>query len=396
MEFLDHTPVDHFGTDARQVTLNRGDLLSLYNTLVDYLMVSSRPRDYDPAQGGWIEQLYGAGIAVADLERSPAVDFRPHLPCWISTVAPAAAGWPFKRLLVFEPEDAAETAGRDVWMAFQALRLFTGGDGCARVAATVLSTAPGEADHDVMLRMMFFASVSLAARGPWPDIALCVDAEHQSSAQALFAQLKGQYQSPPTQGIGNPASPVLPSGQASLPQDDPLRWTPAEVGLTQRQYALVQAYTGNLYWYVNRALRAGSVTDPLFVQYHASIEGLSTALGQLRNAAGVPVKRYLNIFEGIEDIYATTLTVVEAAYSSTTKNIGSPTVGDYNLLLKHWLGKDVSGISVVPNEQEVLFDFGMHHLISAIDETVEDGRIRLYLTTDEVLPNTAHTLFNHL
>ena len=118
MEFLDHTSVDHFGTDVRQVTLNRGDLLSLYNTPVDYLMVSSRPRDYDPAQGGWIEQLYGAGIAVADLERSPAVDFRPHLPCWISTVAPAAAGWPFKRLLVFEPEDAAETAGRDVWMAF--------------------------------------------------------------------------------------------------------------------------------------------------------------------------------------------------------------------------------------------------------------------------------------
>jgi len=53
----------------------------------------------------------------------------------------------------------------------------------------VLSTTPEEADHDVMLRMMFFASVSLAARGPWPDIALCVDAEHQGSAQALFAQL---------------------------------------------------------------------------------------------------------------------------------------------------------------------------------------------------------------
>jgi len=111
MEFLDHTPVDHLGTDARQVTLNQGDLLSLYNTAVDYLTVSSRPRDYDPAQGGWIEQLYGAGIVMADLEQSPAVDFRPHLPCWISTVAPAAAGWPFKRLLVFEPEDAAETGG---------------------------------------------------------------------------------------------------------------------------------------------------------------------------------------------------------------------------------------------------------------------------------------------
>lgn len=392
MEFLDHVPVDHFGADARQVTLNQGDLLNLYATPVDYLMVSSRPHDYDPSQGGWIKQLYGAGIVVADVERSPAMDFRPHLPCWISAVSPASAGWPFTRLLVFEPQDAAETAGRDVWMAFQALRLFTGADGCARVAATVLSAAPGQADHDVMLRMMFFASVSLAARGPWPDIALCVDAQHQDSAQALFAQLKGQYQSPPTQGIGNPAT----RAQASLPQDDPLRWTPAEAGLTQRQYDLVQAYTGNLFWYVNRALRAGSVTDPLFVQYHASIEGLSTALGQLRNAAGVPVKRYLDIFEGIEDIYATTLTVVEAAYSSTTMNIGAGPVGDYNLLLKHWLGKDVSGISIVPNEREVLFDSGMHHLISAIEETVENGRIRLYLTTDEVLPNTANKLFNHL
>lgn len=396
MELLDQVPVDHFGTDTRQVTLHSSDLLGLYKAPVDYLMISSRPGDYDPSQGGWIEQLHGAGIVVADLERSPAIDFRPHLPCWISAAQPASEGWPFKRLLVFEPQDAAETAGRDVWMAFQALRLFTGADGCQRVAATILSAAPGEADHDVMLRMMFFASVSLAARGEWPYIALCVDADYQDSARTLFAQLKGQYQSPPARGIGNPAPGSQPFSQAPPLQDDLLRWTPAEAGLTQRQYGLVQAYTGSLYWYVNRALRAGSVTDPLFVEYQASIEGLSTALGQLRNAAGVPVKRYLNIFDGVEDIYATTLTVVEAAYSSTTKNIDSPIVGDYNLLFKQWLGKDVSGISVVPTEQEVLFDFAMRHLISAIEETVEDGHIRLHLTTDEVLANTAHILFNHL
>lgn len=105
-----------------------------------------------------------------------------------------------------------------------------------------------------MLRMMFFASASLAAREPWSDIALLVDKEHQD---------KAQYLSPPVSGLGT-LGHNADTPQTSAAQADALNWTPAESGLTQRQYDVLRDYTGALYWYLNKALRTQSITDPLF------------------------------------------------------------------------------------------------------------------------------------
>lgn len=77
-------------------------------------------------------------------------------------------------------------------------------------------------------------------------------------------------------------------------------------------------------------------------------------------------------------------------------NVDTTTQGDYMLLLGHQLGKDISGISVVPQEREVLFDSALRHLISAIDEHYENGKLVRYVNTDEVLPNTVNIHFTHL
>lgn len=99
----------------------------------------------------------------------------------------------------------------------------------------------------------------------------------------------------------------------------------------------------------------------------------------------------------MKDIYQIGLTVPELAYFSSTRNTQTPIVGDYMIQLQyHQLGKDVSEISNVPSEQEVLFDSSMRHLISAIENVEKpSGRVR-YVTTDEVLPNTVNRLSSHL
>ena len=97
-----------------------------------------------------------------------------------------------------------------MWIAFQALRLFTGSVGGGRVAVPVLSK------------------------------------EHQDNARALFAQFKAQYLSPPVSGLGTLGNNA-DTPQTSAAQADALNWTPAESGLTQRQYDVLRDYTGALY-----------------------------------------------------------------------------------------------------------------------------------------------------
>lgn len=398
MDVLDSLGIDHIGLEKRELILSKGDVAHLYqDAAVDYLIVSSLPNNYEPGQGGWIEQLVGHGIEVSALERECSVDFRPALPCWISAPSTVEQDWPFKRLVVFEPENAAQDAGSSLWKVFQAVQAFAGTDVPIRLAAPLLSTQPGQADPAVILRMMFFAAASAAARAPWVHMQILVSAAQQVQAQAEFAQLKASYIDPPTGALGNPWLDSIKLKCAKKARRRQDAKDPAAFGLTTRQFELLFSYTQNLYWYVNRALRADSITDPMFVQYQASIEAIGTALSQLPNATQWAVLRYMDIFEGIEDIYQVGTTVREMSYFSSTRNAESPTRGDYMIQLgHHQLGKDISRISHVPTEEEVLFDSNMHHLISATDDIEEAGRWVRYVTTDEVLPNTVNRLFSHL
>lgn len=284
MGLLDSLAIDHVGADVRELILRHVDLSHLYEDAAgDYLIISILPNDYAPSQGGWVEQLAGHGIDVAALELDCAKDFRPALPCWISAPASAGVGWPFKRLVVFEPDNPARDTGVLLGKVFQAVQAYAGEDLPLRLATPLLSTQPDQADPDVVLRMTFFAASSLAARAPWQQIQLMVSTAQQAQAQATFIQLKASYIDPPTATLGNAWLDAVKQQYAKSTAHQAAR-APADFGLTPRQYAVLFAYTKNLYWYVNRALRADSIVDPVFIQYQASIEAIGTALSQLPNA----------------------------------------------------------------------------------------------------------------
>ncbi|WP_459746638.1 hypothetical protein [Pseudomonas sp. 3A(2025)] len=96
-------------------------------------------------------ELDAIGVSVEALESTCEMDFRPLLPCWISSVQ---QGRFFKRLVVFEPLAEPNEAARKAWQVFQALRLFAGNDSPSTLALGILSTHDDANDNMVMLRVL--------------------------------------------------------------------------------------------------------------------------------------------------------------------------------------------------------------------------------------------------
>ncbi|MFS2157473.1 ADP-ribosyltransferase domain-containing protein [Pseudomonas sp. Pseusp122] len=404
MERLNDLVIDHFDSDPRELVLARGSISELEQAdAIDYLLISSRSRDYDPAQGGWVAELQEAGVSVELLEREPAMDLRPAFPCWISRDIATGPGRNFKRLVVFEPVDPHVFAARDLWMVFQALRLFAG-DGAGteadvRVALPVLSSLAGQADFSVMLRMIFFAAASLASRARWRQITIIVSDERADQATADFSSLKQHYLSPPDEPEAIQA--LLASIKTRYPDRLKSVADAHEYGLTERQALAIYHYTRQSYIFINRALSRGDVTDPEFAYFQPLIEALGSGLAALANySPGVIVSRNLVAFPGVEDIYKVSNVVREAAFTSTTRD-ELPVVQDYKILLKGQIGKDIEAMSNFPEEREVLFDSAMLHLVSKVEEEEWEPLPGVpitfkVVTTDEVLANTSNIHFSHL
>lgn len=403
---LNRLVIDHIDVDVRELVLSRGTISELDTVdAIDYLLISSRSKDYDPAQGGWVAELYEAGISVEALEREPALDLRPLLPCWISKEIIRKPGHYFKRLVVFEPIDPAESAAKDVWVAFQALRLFAGesagADADIRVAAPVLSSFAGEEDFSVMLRMIFFAATSLAARGRWGYITIIVPDERADQASTEFASLKSSYLSPPFEPEHIKALVAPIKAQYEHAHRVERLAHAAELGLTERQAIAIYYYTVQSYIFVNRALRQEDVTDPEFMFFQPFIEALSSGLAALVNhISGTRVSRNIAAFPGVEDLYKVSNIVREAAYTSTTLN-EMPVAQDYKIMLKGQIGKSIEVLSHYPQEREVLFDRTMLHLISHIEDVYWESAPGIpasfrAVTTDEMLANTSNIHFSCL
>lgn len=402
MDRLDGLYVDHFDGDIRELLIHRGSIGELAEAdAIDYLLISSRSKDYDPVQGGWVRELHDAGVSVELLEREPAMDLRPSFPCWISKDIFTGPGHYFKRLVVFEPLDPVESAAKDVWIVFQALRLFAGEgagvDRDIRVAVPVLSSLTGEADFSVMLRMIFFAAVSLASRNRCRAINILVTADRSDQAAEEFASLKDSYFSPPIRPESLKA--LLASIEAQYPARTRGTADAREFGLTERQLFAIKNYTYDTYFYVNRALRRDDVTDPEFIYFQSFVEALGSGLASLPNySSAARVERGFNTFPGAEEIYKVSSVVREAAYTSTTLN-ETPLWRDYILYLAGQIGKHVEALAVYPWEREVLFDSGMFHLVSRIEEVEQtSGAAQVYIlvTSDEALANTSNIHFAHL
>jgi hypothetical protein len=397
MDVLDSLDIDHIEDDLRQLVLSRGQLSELVG--VDYLIISSRARDYDPQQGGLVGELEELGVSVVQLEQDCELDLRPLLPCWISKVVEGPQEPGFQRLVVFEPVNAAQNAPYEVWKVFQALRLFAGdkagADADIQIVLPVLSSAPDEADFSVMLRMIFFAAASFASKGRWGRITIMTADDSNALALAEFQKHKASYLSPPSRPERMKGLVASISRQFTGVAVDEI--DPSELGLTPRQFQVINSYTLFSYPYYNRALRANDVNDPEYVYFQASLEALSSGLAKLENIPpDIQLSRFVGSFDGIDDIYQVSSVVREAAYTSTTRRDDLPWKDEYRLELKGHLGKDVQLISGFFDEQEVLFDSAMLHLISRIETVEYDGRLIKAVTTREVLPNTSDIHFSHL
>jgi hypothetical protein len=408
MANLNSLRVDHLQPGSRVVNLSSGTLLEvLSDTPTDYLIISSKPNDYHPAQGGAVQELSDLKVSVAELEKNPAMDFRPLLPCWVSSpITTHGIG----RLVVFEPHHTFIDQSTETWKAFQAVKLFSG-SATPSTVAVALFTSPERTDDPsvsspkkiddpaVRLRMAFYAAASLTARTESRAVNIIVPTATASSANGTFEVLKASYFETPDV----PETTREKIEQLSI-QHPGLKKTPApkgvppeSLGLTERQYQALFDYTSTSYTWINRPLRAGDITAADFAYFQSSMEAISTGLAQMKNylSNGLDLIRRLGTFPGIEDLFTVGATTIEAAYTSTSNNPDYPYNGDYQVKMLGHTGKYIAPLSNFPNEGEVLFDHGMGHLVFSI-APITDPAPMIEVRSNQVLPNTSNINFSQL
>jgi hypothetical protein len=155
-------------------------------------------------------------------------------------------------------------------------------------------------------------------------------------------------------------------------------------------------YSRNSYVGVNAALRHEDVTHEDFIFWQPFIEALSTGLAGLPNwVAGDDARLFRSMmkFEGFDDIYVLNKVVGELAYTSTSKvEIRFP--GDVIFRVAGLTGKDISHFALYREEEEVLFDFDLRHLLHKLE--VPPVVPKELMTTDQWLPNQSGARFLHL
>jgi len=398
MNTINEVDIDHIGSDARKIILGSGSIDSMPDGIEpDYLMIYCRPGNYDPAQGGLVGLLAQMGVSVEAEHRVPEIDFRPALPCWVTRDL-SGSSIPFKRLLVWEPtiEDRAGLL-KKVEEAFQALDRTAGKRGAPFLLLPLWPNAGGEAPADIF-RMQFYTVAALAARAAWQTVYMLVSAESADEMSALFEKMKLDYLDPPrvipelsqhfsSFGIGARLSEIEMTLEAGR-QEPP-------AGLTLRQYLTIYDYSQLGYLFTNRALRENNFAHPDFIALQAYIEALSTALANLPNyLSRQRVRRLVTIFPGIEELYIDGEVTQELAFTSTAAREQPIAGGRYQLHLKSMVGKDVAEISFSPAEKEVLFDYAMHHLVSAMYPGSEENSV--VVTCDEGTRHSLGLAFTHL
>jgi hypothetical protein len=391
MNVIDTLPVDHPATDPRTLVLCSGDIASIpANIGLQYLVISAFADSYAPEHNPYAAELERLGVDLAALERNYRLhDFRPSMPCWV-TSALNVPDVHFQHLLVWEPAVALETNHRlnEIQYAFQALSRLEGYTG-GRSAVIALWPSVGDEVPADIFRMQFFAAMALAARMPWQTLYLMVPPDHEAIAREWWAALKVVYQDPP---IHLP-EPVPPPSPVPLPnvlsQLDNVNGSTGT--LTDRQAAALCAYTTMSYRDTNRALRYNDPRHPEFVSMQPLIEAIASALSHLPNVTGTWVNRRLDPFEGIEELYQDGQAARELAFTSTSfRDLG---FGDWRIRTLGALGKHVKAYSMNPNEEEVLFDSAMTHVVTDVTYIDEEES---HITSFERIPGAVGVRETHL
>lgn len=401
MSRLGQVTVDHARSDTRYLSLEESGFSDIEFS-VDYLLIITLPGNYEAAsetQYPIVQYLMDRGVSLVQAHAQRDVDMHPHLPCWIS--APLI-NQPFKRLVVFECDRAA-LDGRFVWTAYETARLGAGSVGSFTVAnAMLLGFDTQDLAFTYVLRQAFFASLSCAARVSLPESHILVEPSQGSAALVLFESLASDYNAPPN----IPAHLKRLQKRLQLTHEVKRHPKAQGLGLTDRQFDAINRYTRSSS-YINSTLRRDDVTDPDYLALQAMFEAISTGLANLDNflsKEGGLLFRGVRPFEGFESLYRVGGITHELGYTSTSK---VSTIYGSALSIRFYMsshvGKEIAEISDFPEEEEVLFDYGMQHLIMRTYDLVDmgaqwplQGHVYKVYESSEGLPNLTAARFLHL
>lgn len=393
MNYIDSHYVDHTGTDPRLLVLCSGSIASVPKDIdLQFLVISCAPHEYWADGNPFIQELEEMGISVRALEENLRLqDFRPSLPCWVSErMSQPSAN--FQYLVAWEPElqesrDNTLHAIPDACMALQRIAGHLGGS-----SAMFLAWPPaGNATAEDVFRMQFFAAAALAARSQWGSLYLMVPENLAAEASAWFAALKENYDDPPLHTRGHLSAKL----RSALPVR--LNQAPARhhdlFKLTRRQAFAIQMYTVVAYSPLNRALRRDDVRHPEFIVMQPLAEAVATGLAQFApHDFDVTVERSVNAFEGIEDLYKDGVVTRELAFTSTT-TLDLPEEQAWILHIRSILGRYIAKMSAFPQEDEVLFDSGLDHVVT---DVTPDGEIRVDVSSHQRIPGSTGARETHL
>ncbi|UVK82194.1 ADP-ribosyltransferase [Pseudomonas sichuanensis] len=400
MSRLSEVIVDHVNSDARYLRLEKS-VFSEFDVPVDYLLVMTLPGDYTDASSDQypiVRYLRGVGVDLVQEHGRREVDMYPHMPCWVSS---PLSSQPLKRLVVFEC-DRDSLDGRYLWTAYETTRLAAGSVGSFKVVnAMLMGLDTQQPEFTYMLRQAFFASVSCAARVSLVEAYLLVEPDQGKVALEEFNSLSRVYMDPPSRPVHLEAL----HRRLHLTNEVKRQQRTAGLNLTNRQFDAIYRYTRTAYLSVNAALRKNDLTDPSYLNCQALIEAISSGLANLDNfiwTEGQGLFRSMSYFDGFDSVYRVGQRTRELAFTSTTKDASATVPGSgIRFYMSSHTGKEIELISDFPEEQEVLFDCGMQHMIMRVMELADmvgPGYSKLYKAYDsnQDLANSSGARFLHL
>lgn len=145
-----------------------------------------------------------------------------------------------------------------------------------------------------------------------------------------------------------------------------------ELGLTFEELAYAQTYTGSGYRQVNGQLRQGTIDDATY-EYATRFDRVLDKLPVHRQTT----YRGTDLSKTQSDKYQVGKVVVEAAFTSTSKDKKFQNKGDWGFIVKGKTGRDISSVSKYPHEQEILFKKNTAFRVTKREERVIGGTIYL-------------------
>lgn len=184
------------------------------------------------------------------------------------------------------------------------------------------------------------------------------EAERVKEQKASAAKTEAEFHNLPrgdgktALALGKELGSVFADGQAYLSRAKEKKSSyPALAGISDGDLAAVIAYTGSGYGKINKQLRSGKMTPHM----HEIVLAANSALEKMPSHVGL-VRRGAYIEGDAASLYEPGMIIEERGFTSTSR--GSGNSGGLQFHIKSRTGKDVSGVSLHPGEQEVLFRSG--------------------------------------